>query len=249
MGALLQLLAGAALLAGQDVPANDGWVTDLAGVLTSEQEASLESLMESYQTGSGQDVAVLIVPDLRGRALEPFALEVARAWGIGSADRNEGALLLVSIADRKLRIEVGRGLEGNVPDIVAGRIINDVIAPHFRAGDYYQGVRQGVLALHAAAGGDYGPIHRTRGGRVRTGASMGIVPILIVFLLLGFLGRGGRMRGGWLWPLLLLSSMNRRSYGGGFGGGGLGGGGFGGGGFGGFGGGGGFSGGGASGGW
>ncbi len=248
MAALLHLLAGLALVAPADVPENDGWVTDRAGVLSHEQEASLEALMESYQTGSEHDVAVLIVPDLGGRALEPFTLEVARTWKLGSAEKNEGALLLVAIAERKMRIEVGRGLEGNVPDAVAGRIINDVIQPHFKAGDYYQGVRQGVLAIQAAAGGDYGPIQRTRGGRSRSGGAIGIFPLLFFFLILGAMGRGGRGGrggGGWVLPLLLLSGM--RGGRGHYGGGGFGGGG--GGGFGGFGGGGGFSGGGASGGW
>jgi len=247
---LLPLLSGLTLFAAQDIPANDGWVTDQAGVLNRQQEASLEALMESYQTGSGQDVAVLIVADLGGRALEPFALEVARTWKLGNAETNEGALLLIAVAERKVRIEVGRGLEGNVPDIVAGRIISDVIRPHFKAGNYYTGIDQGVRAIHAAAGGDYGPIQRTRGGRSRSGSALGLFPLILFFLILGGLGRGGRhgggRSGGWFWPLLMLSSMGGRGHYGG-GGGGFGGGG--GGGFGGFGGGGGFSGGGASGGW
>ena len=116
--------------------------------------------------------------------------------------------------------------------------------------NYYAGIDQGVRAIHAAAGGDYGPIQRTRGGRSRSGSALGLFPLILFFLILGGLGRGGRhgggRGGGWFWPLFMLSSMGGRGHYGGGGGFGGGGGGFGGGGFGG---GGGFSGGGASGGW
>jgi uncharacterized protein len=237
------------------VPDNQGWVTDLADLLPAGEEQRLELLMESYKQGSGHEIALLTVPDLGGETIERFALEVARTWGIGGAETSNGALLVVAQAERKLRIEVGRGLEGLLPDAICGRILRDVITPAFKRGDMAGGIHQGIEAIHAAIGGDHGPIQRSTGGRRRAGGVGGL--ILVAFVVLAVLA--GRRRGGGgglasAWPWLLLGSLNggRRSHGGGgfddFGG--IGSfGGSGGGGFSGFGGGGGFSGGGASGGW
>ena len=226
----------------QDIPANDGWVTDLGGFLSPQQEATLERLMESYKQGSEHEIALLTVPDLGGRSLEGYALEVARQWRIGQEEKNNGALLLVARAERKVRIEVGRGLEGTITDAISGRIIRGAIAPEFKRGRYYEGLLAGVVALHAAAGGDYAQIPEER--KRRSGGGMGLLPMIIMFFIFSRLfrrGRGGR--GGGLLGGLFLGSMlmgGGRSSGGGFGGGGS---------FGGFGGGGGFSGGGSSGGW
>jgi uncharacterized protein len=131
--ALLVLLVVWTSANAQDaLPANDGWVTDLAGFLDAEQELSLEGLMESYKAGSGHEIALLTVPDLGGRSLERFALEVARGWGIGEKEKHNGALLLITRKEKKIRIEVGRGLEGNLTDSVSGRIIRNVISPEFK---------------------------------------------------------------------------------------------------------------------
>jgi len=251
--------AAAAVLREQPVPRNDGWVTDLAGLLDATEEQQLETLMESYRSGSGHDIALLTVPDLQGEPVEEFARRVAREWKLGSKDKSEGALLVVSKGDRQLRIEVGRGLEGTLTDAVSGRVIRDVITPRFQDGDFAGGLRQGLEALHKAAGGDYGALPERRAA---PSSAWLAIPFLAFMLLMIFVitrrrgrrGPRGRSRGS-VWPWLLMDAATRG--GGGFGGGGLGGsqggfgGGFGGGGggFGGFGGGGGFSGGGASGKW
>ncbi len=250
-------LALAPLAAAQElqIPANDGWVTDLGELLTNEEEQALEGLMESYKAGSGHEVALLTLPDLGQQTIERLALEVARSWRIGGRDLNDGALLVVAKAERELRIEVGRGLEGTLTDSLSGRIIRDVIVPEFKAGRWYPGLRKGIEAIHAAAGGDYGPIERSPGGREGERGSAGwtvFLVLLVLFIVLrrGSGGRHVRRRGSSMLPWLIasqLGSLGRssgRSISGGFGG-------FrgGGGGFGGFGGGGGFSGGGASGRW
>ena len=252
MRVLLALVCGAWLTAVPSlaqVPANDGWVTDLAGMLSREQEQGLELLMESYKQGSTHEIALLTVPDLGGRTIERYALEVARDWGIGGEDTHNGALLVVAKAERKLRIEVGRGLEGDLPDAICGRIVRDVITPAFRSGDIPGGIRQGIVAMHSAIGGDYGPIERTARGRRHAGGlgSLFMLGFLIFVIVAGRRGRGG-MGGGSVLPWLLMGSMMSRGRHSSWSGGGLGGFG-GGGGFSGFGGGGGFSGGGASGGW
>lgn len=231
-----------------DVPENDGWVTDLAGMLDERQEAALESLMESYKAGTRHEIALLTVPSLEGQPIERLALETARAWGIGGEQANDGALLVVARDERRIRIEVGRGLEGTLTDSVAGRIVRDVIRPNFRRGDFARGLTDGITTIHAAIGGDYGPLrrHETRGPSVRGLA--GCLPLLffaLIFFSVMASRRRGRGSGGLMTGLLLGSMLGGRGGGGFSGGGGLGGGG----GFSGFGGGGGFSGGGASGGW
>jgi uncharacterized protein len=229
-------------VAAQDaIPPNDGWVTDLAGFLTPDEERSLEQLMTSYKAGSGNEIALLTVPDLGGRSLERYALDVARNWGIGQKETHNGALLLVARKEKKIRIEVGRGLEGTLTDSVSGRIIRNVISPEFKQGRFHQGLRAGIEAMHAAAGGDYASIPTSR----RRGSPLaGLIPILlIIFLIINMIrgSRGGRGGTGGALPWLILGSgRGRRSHSSGWHGGG---------GFGGFGGGGGFSGGGASGGW
>ncbi|MEW6074320.1 MAG: TPM domain-containing protein [Planctomycetota bacterium] len=237
-----------ALAAEVEVPPNDGWVTDLADLLAPPEETALEAQMESYRTGTGHEIALLTVPDLGGESVERFALEVGRAWGIGREGKQDGALLLVARDERQLRIEVGRGLEGDLPDAICGRILRDVITPRFRAGDYAGGLDEGIRAIHAAIGGDYGPLRRSSGGQSAQGALGGCFSVVLLLVVLSLLFRR-RRRGagaGGILPWLLLASMAHGSR---SGGGRLGGGGWGGGGFRGFGGGGGFSGGGASGGW
>jgi uncharacterized protein len=242
LGVLLLLLALApTVVQGPTIPKNDGWVTDLAGMLEPRQEAALEALMESYKQGSGHEVALLTVPSLEGRSIEELGLAVGRAWKIGREGENDGALLVVARDDRKMRIEVGRGLEGNLTDSICGRIIRDVIAPRFKAGRFPDGLREGVEAIHAAAGGDYGKLPRRRG----SAPAPALASAFFLLFFLAMAARIARRRRYGLGDPFLWTTMGDGGRGG-FGGGGFGGGG---GGFGGFGGGGGFSGGGASGGW
>jgi uncharacterized protein len=248
---LVTLLAPALRAQGEsgrlEIPRNQGWVTDLAGMLTQEQRHALEALMESYKQGTTHEIALLTVESLKGEPIEKFALEVGRSWGIGGKEKNNGALLVVSKNDRKIRIETGRGLEGSLPDSMCGRIIREVIAPRFKQGRFGEGLTEGVRAIHAAIGGEYG---RSRPSANVAVGLLGLVPVVFIalfifFLILRMRGRGGRRGGG---GIFLGPWLGGGGFGG-FGGGRGGGGGFSGGGFSGFGGGGGFSGGGASGGW
>lgn len=242
-------LAPAAPTFDVDVPSNDGWVTDLAHLLSSAEERELEAAMEAYKRGSGHDIALLTVPDLRGRTIEEFALEVARTWKLGSVETNDGALLVVAKSERKLRIEVGRGLEGTLTDARCAQIIRNDITPQFKAGRFGDGIRNGIAAMQAAAGG--APVNVRRSipePAPKIGVDFGALActLLVLFFLLVLLSRLRRYGGAW--------GTGRRSrggmfWGGHFGGGGFGGSGGGGGGFSGFGGGGGFSGGGSSGSW
>jgi uncharacterized protein len=265
--AALGLAAATPAQSAVQVPAYEGFVNDFAGLLTAAQKAELERLMESYRQGTTHEIALLTVPELQGVEVERFANEVARAWGLGTKERNNAALLVVAQAERKVRIEVGRGLEGELTDSISGRIIRNVIVPEFKRGRFYEGIRAGIEAMHAAIGGQYGAIPDYRGRDVGgRGSVIGLVVLVLVVIgMLAAIGRAqrrvrGRRRGGggdsilpWLIAMAMAGRSGRRGSGGssgGFGGFGGGfGGGRGGGGFGGFGGGGGFSGGGASGSW
>ena len=249
------VLAGLLLVsaaAARDVPKATGWVTDQAGAMSSAARQALSQRAESWRQGSGHEIAVLIIDSLEGAGLEEYGLQVSREWKLGSAEVHDGALLLVALGDRKIRIEVGRGLEGDLPDATASRIIRDIISPAFKAGDFDRGITDGVLAMQAVVGGDYAVLEQASRRQRGRSNGPGFIGIMVFMMLMGLFGgrggRGGRRGGvgplGWLF---VGSMMGGRS--GGFGGGGGGGLGGGGGGFGGFGGGGGFSGGGASGGW
>lgn len=214
-------------------------VVDKAEVLTAEQERLLEDYLVALDDSTSNQIAVVLVKTLDGGAIEDVAVETYRSWGIGSAKKNNGVLILAAIDDKKIKIEVGYGLEGAIPDAVAGSIIRNDIAPLFRAGDYYHGIFKAVENLGKAAAGEYrGP--KQRKGEGGGGKSIGtfIVIMIAIIVLIGRSGRGGgggnmmsrRGSRGWSGPIFFPGSFGGGSFGGG-------GGGFGGGGFGGFGGG------------
>ena len=241
---LVFLLVVAAPALALEVPsAPQGRVSDYAGALTVDQRRDLEEKLARFEGETGNQIAVVIIPTLAGDSLEDYSIRLAEKWRIGRKGRDSGVILLIAMQDRKIRIEVGYGLEGMLPDSLAGEIIRQEITSRFRQGQFYQGIQAGVDAIMAATKGEYRPAPRTgRGG----GSLSWFWVILFVLFVLSitannfrrrppYLRRGGRVVvGGPFW------------WDGGFGRGGFGGGGIGGG----FsGGGGGFGGGGASGGW
>jgi len=236
----LLVLALTVLPAGaRDIPKPTGYVTDTAGLISPTVKLKLEQFLHDFETSDSTQITVLTIPSLEGEALEEYALKVLESWGIGQKDKDNGALLLVAKDERKIRIEVGYGLEGRLTDLLAGRIIDNEIAPRFKQGDYDGGIVSGVVGIAEAVRGEYT-------GTGKSGSSNKKSSPFGLFFLFFFLGPLlARMRG-------RRSHRSRRSgvyFGGPFmGGGGFGGGG---GGFGGgfSGGGGGGGGGGASGGW
>lgn len=148
--ALLLLLALAAPASALEVPYLSGRVNDHAGLLSPSASARIEDTLRAWEKKTGHQAAVLILPSLEGEALEDFSIKVARTWALGRKGADDGVLLLVAKNDRKLRIEVGRGLEGDLPDALAGRIIQDEIVPRFRSGDFEGGVSAGVDAMIGA---------------------------------------------------------------------------------------------------
>jgi len=229
---LLTLLALPGLATALEVPALRSRVTDQAGMISPQAELRLEQALEEFERSDSTQIAILTVESLEGEALGDYALRVATTWGLGQAQHDNGALLLVARQERKIRIEVGYGLEGKLTDLLAGRIIDQEISPRFKRGDLDGGFLAGTAAMIEAVRGEYQGTGTVKNKKRRP--SWGWIALIL------FLGPGLSLLGGGR-----RSSHRRGGFwisGGGFGGGFGGGGGF-------SGGGGGFGGGGASGGW
>jgi uncharacterized protein len=235
-----------------DVPELKARVNDYAGILPEADRQRIEQRLAEHEQRTGQQFAVLTIDTLDGEPIEGFAIRTVEKWRLGKKGKDDGLLLLIVPRDRKMRVEVGYGLEGDVTDAVSSRVIRETLAPAFRNQDYAGGVERALVQLMRAAGGDPGtePAAPSRPEPRRPRLNLGLVLLLIVVpLLIFYINRGGGRGGG--------RRRRRDAYWGGLGGGFIGGGGFGGsggfggGGFGGgfSGGGGGFGGGGASGSW
>ncbi|HEX8226880.1 MAG TPA: TPM domain-containing protein [Candidatus Saccharimonadales bacterium] len=132
-------------------------IVDNANVLTPEEEQVLAKTILAETKSTGNQIGILTVPSLDGEILEEYSIEVARAWGIGQKERDSGVLLLVAVEDRKVRIEVGYGLEGALTDSRSSRIIRDRISPEFRQQKYYAGITAGVNGIVTAIHGEADP--------------------------------------------------------------------------------------------
>jgi uncharacterized protein len=271
---LALFLASFTIHAEVAVPPLKARVTDLTGTLAPAQRDTLERELQAFESRKGSQIAVLIVPTTRPEAIEQYSIRVAEAWKLGRKGVDDGVLLLVAKDDRELRIEVGYGLEGAIPDAVAKRVVSEIIIPFFKQGDFYGGIHAGVGRLIRLIDGEPLPPPQARDNS--WAGIQNLLPFAFVAAIVGggllraLFGRlvGASIAGGivafvfWLIVSSLLASLiggiavflfvlmagvriGPTGYGGL--GGGLGGGGFGGGGFGG--GGGGFGGGGASGSW
>jgi uncharacterized protein len=137
----------AAIAAGREVPYLSGRVNDTADLIPPDTEQRIEEKLAALEEATGAQMAVLTIPSLEGEVLEEYALEVAMTWGLGRAEQDDGLLLLVARDDRKMRIEVGYGLEGQLTDAQSGRILNNILRPAFRNGDFGGGIEGGVDAV------------------------------------------------------------------------------------------------------
>src|SRR5260221_13907528 len=129
------------------VPDHGGvWVHDEANVLSASTKAQLEAVLKAERDSTSNQIAVLIIPSLDGDDIDSYGIRVAEAWKVGTKDNDNGAILIVAIQDRKVRIEVGQGLEGILTDPMSSRINRNEIAPRFRQGDYDGGSNAGASA-------------------------------------------------------------------------------------------------------
>jgi uncharacterized protein len=147
-----------------EIPPNDGFVTDSAQVLSASEEETIESILKAYKEETSNEIAILIVDSLDGAVIADTAFEVGRAWGVGTEEKNNGIMILISYTDRELFMATGYGLEGAVPDIVAKGIIDEDIVPHFRDGNYGDGILAGIESLKKHIGGEYTADRYSGGG-------------------------------------------------------------------------------------
>ncbi|MGB3610206.1 MAG: TPM domain-containing protein [Cellvibrio sp.] len=229
--ALLLIFIGQCAFAQIQFPPLTGRVVDNADLLDARTERELTELLAAHEQATTNQVVVVTLSNLQGQVIEDFGYQLGRAWGIGQKDKDNGVILLVAQEERRVRIEVGYGLEGTLTDAISANIIHSIILPKFKQAQFNDGIREGTLAIIAALGDEYAMREVPKKDK-RLPLFMIFLLIVAIFLLATVSGGtgGGYRRGGYYGGL------------GGFGGGGFGGGGFGGGG-------GGFGGGGASGGW
>lgn len=228
------LLAGSALLAGaqelQGVPALKARVTDLSGTLSAEQQQALESRLLAFEREKGAQIAVLLLPSTKPEAIEQYAIRVAEQWKLGRKGIDDGVLLLIAKQDRKLRIEVGYGLEGALNDATAKRIIAETITPLFKDGRFYEGIEAGVGRIIGVVNGEPLPetwhvSEREASGPSTADSSLfdsgfGLIEFLLIGLvILSFAGKilrtvFGRLAGsaiagfiGWTLALFFVSTM------------------------------------------
>ena len=232
---------------GLAVPSLSGPVVDKAGILSRNEFEKIENFLLDLDQKSKVQIAVLIIPSLEGESIEDYSMQVAEEWKLGDKEKDSGALLVVAVKDKKLRIEVGYGLEENLTDSRSGQIIRSFIAPQFRSGNYGEGIYDGIKAMAAYASEDESLLKEIA---VSDEDDEGGFPHILLFLIFAYLMISKFLPGGLFWIFYLLSRRGRASSTGSFFGGSIGrssGRGFSGGGF--SGGGGSFGGGGASGGW
>jgi uncharacterized protein len=244
-----------------DKPKVETSVYDYISLLSSQEATALEQKLIGYSDSTSTQIVVAIIASTEGENINYLGAQWGQKWGIGQADEDNGILILLARDDRKIAINTGYGVEALLTDALSKRIIENIIIPEFRGGDYYAGLDKGSDVIFQVLTGEF---KEDRSGDYESGSD--IAKVIGVLLFIGFIifiiiiiiiianrnnkgGKGGgRKKGLDLWDIIILSNMGRGGYrgssGGSFGGGGFGGGGFGGG----FGGGG-FGGGGASGGW
>ena len=171
--------AGAQVIA---IPPLTARVTDLTGTLTGGVEAGIEAKLADLEKSKGSQVAVLMVPTTQPEDIEQFGIRVAEGWKLGRKGVDDGAILIVAKDDRKVRIEVGQGLEGALPDAIASRIIAETIAPRFKTGDYDGGVAAGVDQIIGVVNGEPLPQPDQKWER-NTGGISHFFPILLVVVV------------------------------------------------------------------
>ncbi len=225
-------------LVSLDVPKLTARVNDYADILSSSQEAELENLLRNTEDKTASQVALLTIPTLQDEVLEEFSIRVVETWKIGQKGLDNGALLLVAMAERKVRIEVGYGLESILTDAKCSYIIQGLIVNHFKDGNYFAGIQSGLGAITGIINKEFDITpeqlaefkkqeDKSKGGHFPVGVIVFFIILVLSFVKNGTRGGGFRGGGGVL-PWLLLGGMSRsgRSFGGGSFGGGFSGGGF-----------------------
>ncbi|MCO5130081.1 MAG: YgcG family protein [Xanthobacteraceae bacterium] len=206
---MLCFTAGA--VADVAVPPLTGRVVDLTGTLTPEQIKALDGRLQAFEQRKGSQIVVLIVPTTAPETIEQFSIRVAEAWKIGRGKIDDGAILVIAKDDRALRIEVGYGLEGALTDVTSRRIIDEIIAPKFRDGDFAGGISAGVDRITGVIDGEPLPEPKRRQGSTNIFDNLEVIGPFGFFAVLIFggvlraaFGRllGAALAGGLVWAVI-----------------------------------------------
>jgi uncharacterized protein len=179
-----------------------GWVSDFAGILSEKTKAQINDVADDAKKSTGAEIAVVTVTSLEGMTVEEYAVKLFKAWGIGEKGKDNGVLFLIAPNERKVRIEVGYGLEPVITDGRAGEIIRETVLPFFKAGDYNQGILQGSMQIAALiTGKDFVPSALRPRPELRTVSDepplpvkVGVMLFLALFITIGFLTLGYALR-------------------------------------------------------
>lgn len=175
-----------------EIPALRARVTDLTGTLSGRERELLEQRLAAFEQRKGSQIAVLVVPGTQPESIEQFGIRVVDRWKLGREGIDDGVLVLIAKDDRTARIEVGRGLEGAIPDAIAKRIIDEIMIPLFRQGDFYGGLAAGIDRVIAASDGEALPAPPNAPANDGDGGAAFVSLFLSMFLgrvLRTFLGR------------------------------------------------------------
>ena len=223
-----QKLSSSLILLSLLLPAPVGYINDFAGILSN--ASYLEQQIIAFEQETSNEISIVAVDTLQDETIEEYAVRLFEKWQIGKADKDNGILLLIAPNERQVRIEVGYGLEGALPDSLADLIIQKEILPAFKRGDYQAGAEAGLLAIMQVIKGEYQAEQKTAQWQEILAS---LIPFLIFIILIILLSRKGKGKNNWLWLLLGIffgrgfgdSSRGGRSGFSGFGGGSSGGGG------------------------
>jgi len=171
-------------------------VNDFTNTLTTEQREALEQKLYQYDDTTSNQIAVVIISSLQDYPIEDVSLRILRDWGVGNKDKNNGIVVLVAKDDHKIRIEVGYGLEGAVPDVTASHIIRDDIVPNFKEGNYYRGLDEATDDIIKAAEGEYKAPEGYADRGDKKGISIGTIIFIIVLIIIISNASGGSGGGG-----------------------------------------------------
>lgn len=210
----LIILAVLSPLSALEVPALNRRVTDKAGIMNENDIASLESYLDHLENQTGIQIAVLTIKSLEGEDLASYSMKVCETWKLGQKGQDNGALLLVAYEERKVRIEVGYGLEGDLTDTKCGLIIRNVIVPEFKNGNYSRGIVQGVKNMGGIVAGDVDYVDRTVSHEIdESGSPFAAIGMLIwfIFMFIVLSSKNGLLK----WILISNMSGRRHRYHGG----------------------------------
>lgn len=179
-----------------DRPYPQRLVNDMAGLMSIDDRNRLEKELVMYDDSSSNQVAIVTIPSLGDYAIEDWALEIGRKWGVGRKGKNNGVVIIVSLEPRKINISPGYGLEGALPDVICKRIITNEMTPNFKAGQYYEGFSKAVKAIRAASKGEY--VNENAGSGEGSDIGFWVFVIILIIIMVVF--------------IIIANSKNKATY-------------------------------------